>query len=57
MSSGGDLDGMFIQVYLSVEILMLVLGDKFFVCWDPDIVPPRVHEVSTSWLFGMVNAN
>ncbi|KAF9226166.1 RNA-directed RNA polymerase [Gyrodon lividus] len=19
-------------------------GDKFFVCWDPDIVPPRVHE-------------
>ncbi|KIJ58833.1 hypothetical protein HYDPIDRAFT_101927 [Hydnomerulius pinastri MD-312] len=19
-------------------------GDKFFVCWDPDIVPPHVHE-------------
>ncbi|KAF9494277.1 RdRP-domain-containing protein [Pleurotus eryngii] len=33
MSSGGDLD-----------VSELAIGDKFFVCWDPDLVPAKVAE-------------
>lgn len=29
----------------------LALGDKFFVCWDPDLVPAKVAEVSCGPLY------
>lgn len=44
MSSGGDLDGESVR-FFRIDGSFFVVGDTFFVCWDPDVVPPRVHEV------------
>lgn len=46
MSSGGDLDGSDTLFHLFVSRLLTRLtGDKFFVCWDPDLVPSVISEV------------
>jgi hypothetical protein len=45
MSSGGDLDG---KKLINQVVLLLTkpsLGDEFFVCWDPDLIPTRISEV------------
>jgi hypothetical protein len=40
MSSGGDLDGNInILLWNKCAYGAILLGDKFFVCWDPDLVP------------------
>lgn len=31
--------------FISFVRVELALGDKFFVCWDPDLVPSTVAEV------------
>jgi hypothetical protein len=51
MSSGGDLDGNFCSSFdysTDLEIFQFT-GDKYFVCWDPDLVPSRVVEVALSF--------
>lgn len=45
MSSGGDLDG---KKVINQVVLLLTessLGDEFFVCWDPDLIPTKISEV------------
>jgi regulator of nonsense transcripts 1 len=47
MSSGGDLDGkchLFLRL-VHCQLTSHVLGDEYFVCWDPDLVPIRIAEV------------
>ena len=47
MSSGGDLDGECSHISIQANSLMKSIfraGDKFFVCWDPDLVPSKVAE-------------
>lgn len=45
MSSGGDLDGVLV-LHLLLHVSPKPPGDKFFVSWDADIVPPIDAEVS-----------
>lgn len=52
MSSGGDLDGEYIRLFFpsdSAQTSSFDLGDKYFVCWDPDLVPTQVAEVSLNF--------
>lgn len=50
MTSGGDLDGTCTGVnhYFCSLSSYALTGDEFFVLWDPDIVPAKTHEVSSS---------
>lgn len=45
MSSGGDLDGNVESTIVNFWFTCLP-GDRYFVCWDPDIVPATVVQVS-----------
>lgn len=45
MSSGGDLDGEQPLFALLMNTRHHSAGDKYFVCWDPDLIPTRVAEV------------
>ena len=46
MSSGGDLDGN-VGVNNDYIVAHQRAGDRYFVCWDPDIVPPTVVQVGS----------
>jgi RNA dependent RNA polymerase len=45
MSSGGDLDGMRKVCFFVACTDTCASGDKYFVCWDPDLVPSHIAEV------------
>lgn len=50
MSSGGDLDGMSTPSCHQPQVvdlthLSMLLGDEYFVCWDPRLVPKKISEV------------
>lgn len=46
MSSGGDLDGN-VGVNNDYVVAHQRAGDRYFVCWDPDIVPPTIVQVGS----------